>query len=107
MYYRALCVLLEHQLVPAYFDVKMRARYAKCIHVGRSYVHVCVCECVCVFVCACESMCTQRLLVDELLLTCWGVCLCLAVVVCVCVCVCVCLCVCPLDVVKYVVEDGE
>ena len=30
------CVVLEHQLVPAYFDVKMRARYAKCVHVGRS-----------------------------------------------------------------------
>ena len=34
--YFLFCVLLEHQLVPAYFDVKMRARYAKCVHVGRS-----------------------------------------------------------------------
>src|SRR4029434_5606836 len=26
--------------VPAYFDVKMRARYAKCVHVGRSAIAV-------------------------------------------------------------------
>lgn len=33
---RVICVLLEHQIVPAYFDVNMRAWYAKCVQVGRS-----------------------------------------------------------------------
>ncbi len=43
---------LKWQIVPAYFEVKMRARYAKCVQVGRSANgirwEVCVCVCVCV-----------------------------------------------------------